>query len=143
MVSALALAAAMAAAASDLLVANAAPARLKVILSQQGRVVHSAEWDVERKMGWQELDLKPSGALGFDHVKLDDEDQIAEQYTGLGKSHATMRVHAADFAPMEEALIETMRNALGDDFTSELEHAWRKAYGVVSHNMIRRGGIKD
>ncbi len=75
--------------------------------------------------------------------KLDDEDQIAEQYTGLGKSHATMRVHAADFAPMEEALIETMRNALGDDFTSELEHAWRKAYAVVSSNMIRRGGIKD
>ena len=75
--------------------------------------------------------------------KLDDEDQIAEQYTGLGKSHATMRVHAADFAPMEEALIETMRNALGDDFTSELEHAWRKAYAVVSSNMIRRGGIKE
>ena len=75
--------------------------------------------------------------------KLDDEEQIAEQYTGLGKSHATMRVHAADFAPMEEALIETMGNALGDDFTSELEHAWRKAYAVVSSNMIRRGGIKD
>ena len=75
--------------------------------------------------------------------KLDDEDQIAEQYTGLGKSHATMRVHAADFAPMEEALVETMRNALGDDFTSELEHAWRKAYAVVSSNMIRRGGIKE
>ena len=75
--------------------------------------------------------------------KLDDEDQIAEQYTGLGKSHATMRVQAADFAPMEEALIETMQNALGDDFTSELEHAWRRAYAVVSSNMIRRGGIKD
>jgi len=75
--------------------------------------------------------------------KLDHEEQIADQYSGLGKAHATMRVHAADFAPMEEALIETMRNALGDEFTSELEHAWRKAYAVVSSNMIRRGGIKD
>jgi len=75
--------------------------------------------------------------------KLDNEEQIAEQYTGLGRAHSRMGIHAADFAPMEEALIETMRNALGDEFTSELEHAWRKAYAVVSSNMIRRGGIED
>lgn len=74
--------------------------------------------------------------------KLEDEDALASQYIGLGQTHHSLGIKVEDFAPMEEALIDTMRNALGDGFTSELEHAWRKAYGVVSHNMIRRGGIE-
>ena len=67
--------------------------------------------------------------------KLDDEDQIAEQYTGLGKSHATMRVHAADFAPMEEALIDTFRYALGARFTDEIHLAWRNAFEQICERM--------
>ncbi|WP_199709397.1 globin domain-containing protein [Rhodophyticola porphyridii] len=74
--------------------------------------------------------------------KLDNEDELASRYQGLGRSHAIMGVRTADFAPMEDALIETMRSALGDEFTAELEQAWRKAYAVVSRNMIRRGGIE-
>lgn len=75
--------------------------------------------------------------------KLDDEGQIEEQYTGLGRTHSSLGIQVADFTPMEEALIDTIRNAMGEAFTSELEHAWRKAYAVVSSNMIRRGGITD
>ncbi|WJY22910.1 globin domain-containing protein [Fontisubflavum oceani] len=74
--------------------------------------------------------------------KLDDEEHLASQYQSLGRSHAILGVHAGDFAPMEEALIDTMRNALGEGFTPELEQAWRKAYAEVSRNMIRRGGIE-
>lgn len=73
--------------------------------------------------------------------KLDNEEEIADQYTGLGKLHASVGVHRADFTPMEEALIDTMRNAMGANFSSELEHAWRKAFTIVSTNMIRRGDI--
>ncbi len=73
--------------------------------------------------------------------KLDDEEELASRYQGLGDSHSAIGVHAADFAPMEEALIDTMRNALQDDFTPDLEAAWRKAYAVVSENMIRRGNM--
>ena len=72
--------------------------------------------------------------------KLDNEDQIAEQYKGLGHSHARLGIKAADFSPMEEALIDTLKNAL-DDFTPGQEAAWRRAYGVVAGNMIARGGI--
>ncbi|MBT8417376.1 MAG: globin [Silicimonas sp.] len=74
-------------------------------------------------------------------LKLDNEDALASRYKGLGDMHATIGVEAADFQPMEEALIDTMRDALGDDFTPELETAWRKAYAIVSENMIRRGGM--
>ena len=73
--------------------------------------------------------------------KPDQEDDIAEQFTGLGRTHASLGVRSADFAPMEEALVDTIRNAMGDEFSSELEHAWRKAYAIVSSNMIRRGNV--
>ena len=71
--------------------------------------------------------------------KLDDEEELASQYKGLGIMHAAIGIRAEDFQPMEEALIDTLRHALGDEFTSEVETAWRKAYAIVSGNMIRRG----
>lgn len=73
--------------------------------------------------------------------KLDNEEELATRYKGLGNMHAAIGIIAADFEPMEEALIDTLRDALADDFTHELEAAWRKAYAIVSGNMIERGGI--
>jgi hemoglobin-like flavoprotein len=75
--------------------------------------------------------------------KLDDEEALANRYKGLGETHAAIGIGASDFLPMEEALIDTLLYALGDDFTPELEAAWRKAYAIVSRNMIRRGGMSD
>lgn len=73
--------------------------------------------------------------------KLDDKDASAAQYSGLGKMHSSLGIKAVDFKPMEEALIDTLRTGLGDEFSPELEAAWRKAYEQVSHNMIQRGGL--
>lgn len=73
--------------------------------------------------------------------RLNDDAGSAEQYIGLGKLHATLGVASAHFAPMGEALIDTLREGLGRDFTPELEAAWRKAYDHVSSTMIRRGAI--
>ena len=75
--------------------------------------------------------------------KLDNEEELASRYQGLGDMHAAIGVEKSDFEPMEEALMDTLRDALADDFTPELEAAWRKAYAIVSGNMIRRGGIGD
>ena len=74
-------------------------------------------------------------------TKLDNEEELASRYQGLGDMHSAIGIEVADFEPMEEALIDTMRDALKDDFTPELETAWRKAYAIVSGNMIRRGGM--
>ena len=75
--------------------------------------------------------------------KLENEDDVAEQFMGLGRSHASLGVGASHFKPMEEALMDTMRMALGDAFTPALEAAWRSAYGQVAENMIRRGGMAE
>lgn len=50
-------------------------------------------------------------------------------------------VHAASFEPMGEAFIDTFREILGPEFTSEMESAWRNAYAEISKEMIERGGI--
>ncbi len=73
--------------------------------------------------------------------KLNDEDISAARYVGLGRQHASLGIKAIHFAPMGDALIETLRVGLGKDFTPELETAWQKAYAEVSNNMIHRGAI--
>lgn len=65
----------------------------------------------------------------------------AETLAELGAFHATIGVTVENFAPMEEALIETMRQKLGDEFSPELETAWRKAYADIASTMITTGGI--
>jgi hemoglobin-like flavoprotein len=73
--------------------------------------------------------------------RLNDEAAGAEQYLGLGKLHAALGVERAHFEPMCEALMDTLREGLGQDFTPELETAWRKSYDHVAETMIRRGHI--
>ncbi len=75
--------------------------------------------------------------------KLGDEEDIATQFMGLGRTHSALGIRQAHFEPMEEALIDTLRNALGAEFDAETEKSWRKAYKVVSANMIGRGEIPE
>lgn len=74
-------------------------------------------------------------------LNVQDAGSEAERLTELGGYHATLGVTAKSFAPMEEALIDTLKHTLGDGFTAELENAWRKAYAKISSRMIREGGI--
>ena len=67
----------------------------------------------------------------------------SEKLKGLGSDHASLGVVAGNFAPMEEALMDTLRHTLGDEFTPELESAWRKAYARLSEAMILKGGIPE
>jgi len=85
--------------------------------------------------------MKFMSALAVILDNLEHPDTIRTRYAELGHLHRALGVKAADFEPMGEALIDTMRNALGDDFTPELELAWRAAYGEFSGMMIHRGRI--
>ena len=74
-------------------------------------------------------------------LHVDDAGSESARLEELGRYHARLGVTAENFAPMEEALIDTLRHTLGDEFTSELEAVWRKAYADMSMSMIRKGGI--
>jgi hemoglobin-like flavoprotein len=45
-------------------------------------------------------------------------------------------VRAEHYAPVGQALIWTLQQGLGPDFTPEVQEAWLAAYGVLSSTMI-------
>jgi len=61
-----------------------------------------------------------------------------ERYRGrLGQDHRGHGVQKAHFEAVGDALIFTLAQILGDDFTPEIRSAWITAYTEVSATMLR------
>jgi hemoglobin-like flavoprotein len=54
----------------------------------------------------------------------------------LGRRHAGYGVTAEQFAPVGTALLWTLQQVLGRDFTSEVKDAWAAVYDTLSLTMI-------
>ena len=54
--------------------------------------------------------------------------QLAERHVGYG-------IKAADFTPVGNALLHTLKTGLGDAFTSELREAWVQVIHLVATTM--------
>ena len=61
---------------------------------------------------------------------LDSVDYLAQRHVGYGVSDE-------HYAVVGEALIDTLRECLGDSFTPQTERAWGYAYTILSGRMIR------
>jgi hemoglobin-like flavoprotein len=85
--------------------------------------------------------MKFMTTLGMVIENIESPEKLGDRFEELGKGHALIGVKAAHFAPMGEALIDTLRNELGEEFTVELEQTWREAYAELSDRVIRRGNI--
>lgn len=72
----------------------------------------------------------------FEH-SAQDNTELAE----LAKGHAAMGIEARHFAPMLDALIDTLKRTLGPEFSPQIETAWRNAFSEISDQMIRAGSI--
>jgi nitric oxide dioxygenase len=70
---------------------------------------------------------------------LDDPPAFAAGVDRLARLHVRAGVRAAHFAPMGFALLITLGEAMGPEFTCELQQAWRGAYDEIAEEMIRRG----
>lgn len=66
---------------------------------------------------------------------------FSEEVTELAEGHAALGVKAKDYAPLGDALFDTFRDILGDDYTQEVDEAWRAAYALIAAQMIARGGL--
>lgn len=69
-----------------------------------------------------------------DHI--DDPDFIDRELAPLATSHVAYGVTAAMYAPVCEALIDTLREACGETFDAEAERAWRAAYARIAQAML-------
>jgi hemoglobin-like flavoprotein len=53
----------------------------------------------------------------------------------LGRRHAGYGVKDAHYATVASALLWTLEQGLGDDFTAEMREAWTLAYGMLATTM--------
>jgi hemoglobin-like flavoprotein len=63
-------------------------------------------------------------------------DQLLPAVKALGQRHAAYNVEAKHFAPVGAALLWTLEQGLGDEFTPEVKEAWTAIYAVLSSLMI-------
>ena len=54
----------------------------------------------------------------------------------LGRRHVDYGVSRNDYKFVGQALLGTLRSFLGDDFTPEVELAWREIYSTLVRTMV-------
>ena len=68
--------------------------------------------------------------------------ELGFEIADLAHAHAGVGVRAAHFAPMGVALMVTLAETLGEDYTPDLQAAWHAAYDHFAALMIARGGFE-
>jgi hemoglobin-like flavoprotein len=75
--------------------------------------------------------------LGAAVSKLDDLEALVPVLQSLAKRHVGYGVQAEHYAIVGAALLKTLEQGLGDDFTPPVREAWVAVYGLVAEVMIR------
>ena len=70
---------------------------------------------------------------------LNDLDGILPAIQDLGRRHAGYGVDPRHYRTVGAALLWTLEQGLGDDFTDDARRAWAAAYGLLSSTMIEAG----
>jgi hemoglobin-like flavoprotein len=63
--------------------------------------------------------------------KLTDLSTLVPVLQQLGQRHETYGVQPAHYATVGAALLKTLRQGLGGDFTDDVEQAWTEVYAVM------------
>jgi hemoglobin-like flavoprotein len=58
----------------------------------------------------------------------------------LGRRHRDDNINQADHEKVLCALLLTLAEFLGDDFTPEVSRAWKTVYGKIAETMINAAG---
>ena len=67
---------------------------------------------------------------------IGDLPKLTQIVEALARRHVAYGVEAGHYPLVGQVLLETLGDALGDDFTAETREAWAAAYGLLSERMI-------
>ncbi|HRI43615.1 MAG TPA: globin domain-containing protein [Fimbriimonadaceae bacterium] len=67
---------------------------------------------------------------------IDHLDSVNESCRVLGRNHAGYGVQPEDYDVVGVVLLETLENALGEEWSSDLATAWAELYATISSAMI-------
>ena len=86
---------------------------------------------------------KLMAALGVMVGALDRLENILPLVRQLGRRHAAYGVRPDHYATVGEALVSTLAQALGPEFTAETRRAWTEIYGRLAWAMIAAADEPD
>ncbi|HUL41545.1 MAG TPA: globin domain-containing protein [Burkholderiales bacterium] len=66
---------------------------------------------------------------------LDIQDKIVPIIFDLGKRHAMYGVRDRHYQPFEQAMMDTLSNVVGSDFTPDVRKAWSAAFAFLADIM--------
>ena len=78
---------------------------------------------------------KLMSAIGFVVANLRRPEQLLPAVAELGRRHAGYGVQPAHYATVGAALLATLEEGLGSDFTPATRDAWAAAYGLLAQVM--------
>jgi Hemoglobin-like flavoprotein len=86
-------------------------------------------------------DMKEQGRMLMQMIDfavkgIDEPDTILPTIRDIGKRHVGYGVKEEYYGTVGEALLWTLEQGLGEDFTSEAKDAWAEAYKLLSGVMI-------
>lgn len=74
--------------------------------------------------------------LGTAVGKLDDLDGLVPVLQGLARRHMGYGVREEHYATVGSALLKTLEQGLGEEFTPSVKEAWATVYAAMSNVMI-------
>lgn len=85
-------------------------------------------------------DMKEQGRklmsmIGFAVKSLSRLEDLLPGLRALGQRHANYGVRDEHYATVGQALLSTLQEGLGEDFTTEVKDAWVAAYTVLANTM--------
>jgi hemoglobin-like flavoprotein len=95
------------------------------------------------KRDMKEQGRKLTTALGLVVKGLRNLDAILPAVRSLAVKHVGYGVRAEHYPPVGEALLWTLEQGLGPDFTPEVRDAWLEAYAILSGAMIAEAYCRE
>ncbi|MRI33092.1 hemin receptor [Endozoicomonas sp. OPT23] len=74
--------------------------------------------------------------LGVAVASLTNLEALVPVLKTMGKQHEEYGVEASHYQTVAEALLWTLEQGLGDDFTEEVKEAWTATYVIVADTML-------
>lgn len=75
-------------------------------------------------------------------ARLDRMDELNEDIAAMARRHVHYGVRPAHYKLVGNALLWTLRQGLGQDWTPEVEQAWTKCYSNLADSMMRATELK-
>ncbi|MEL6998867.1 MAG: globin domain-containing protein [Pseudomonadota bacterium] len=90
----------------------------------------------------REQGMRFMAAIAFIIDNLDDEAELNRRLDLLAEGHAPFKLLPMDYREMQEALIDSIAEALKSKFTDDVQLAWRSAFDQICNEMIKRSGTE-